>query len=282
MKKVLFSIAIAAVALMVASCGEKKLEGEAVDTQYYSLIVPNGWKYNGTNPSKSLMLMKLKEDGKTTEKGHIGFNVSPFNKNAKYHEPNEMRDEAVRRGEVDKGDLKFGDVTYYTSYSEEYNRYRLRTKLANDAILQVEVKDMDFEDPMIKDILSNVTIKETPSELPRDYDCEFFSVTAPEGWQPDPGNNRFRMENEDTNITVYNSTVSFEDVQNNWKAFEKQGEITVGDITWVVYANEKSKLYNVVTDITSEPNKALVVSSFKVKPDEPEFQKVLESIKLKK
>ena len=282
MKKVLFSLAIAAVVLMVTSCGKKVLEGEPLDTKYFSLIVPNGWKVNGTNPNKLFMLSKLKEDGKTIEKGHIGFKVSPFMKNAKFHEPNEMRDEAVRRGEVDKGELQYGGVTYYASYSEEYNRYKLRTKLADDAVLEVEVKDLDFEDPMIKDILDNVTIKETPSEVSHDYDCEFFSVTAPEGWEPDPGNNRLRMENDDASITVFNSTVSFEDVQNNWKAFEKQGEITVADLTWVVYANERAKLYNLVTDITSEPNKALVVSLSKVKPDDADLQKVLETIKLKK
>lgn len=283
MKKLLFSIAIVAAGLLVASCGKKVLEGETLNTRFYTLIVPTGWKYTGTNIDKGLQLKKLNEDGRTTEKGLINFNVVPYSKIAKLHEPAEMRDYAVeKRGEVNKGDLQYGGVTYYASYSEEFDRYRLRTKLAEDAVLEVEIKDMDFENPMIKEILDNVVIKETPDALSMNYDCEYFSVTTPDGWTPDPGSSKLRMTKDDVNITVSTSTIPFEKLKENWKSCEPRGEMTVGDITWSVFVNERSKLYNLATDIASEPNKALYITTFKVLPDDPELKKVLETVKLKK
>lgn len=285
MKKV-FSFACAAlIAAMVISCGEKKkvLEGEPLDTRYYSLVIPTGYKLSGSsNPDKSFMIVKLAEDGKTTEKGNMWFNVVIPNKTFKYTEPSEMKDNAVKNGDIDKGEQQYGGHTYYVSQDDKYGKLKLRTKLADGAILEVHVKDWNFEDPIIKDILDNVVIKETPDAVNPNYDCEYFSVVAPEGWVPEPGSDRVRMVKDDLSITVNTTTVPFEKVKENWKAFEPSGEMTVGGITWQIFINDRSKLYNLLTDIASEPNKALTVCTFKVLPDDAELKKVLESIKLKK
>ena len=98
MKKVFLFACVALIAAMVVSCGEKKkvLEGEAVNTRMFSLIVPNGYKWTGSNPDKGLMILKLKEDGKSSEQGHMSFNVHPYRQNAKLHEPNELKDAAEK------------------------------------------------------------------------------------------------------------------------------------------------------------------------------------------
>ena len=283
MKKAIFSFAILAVAAMIASCGGKKeLEGEAVNTRMFSLTVPNGYKWTSSNPDKGLMILKLAEDGKTSEKGSLSFMVLPYRENAMAHEPSEIRDAAVKRGCIDKGEQQYGGHTYYVVVDEEYGKLKMYTKLAEDAVLEVDVKDWDFEDPIIKDILDNVNIKEKPDPFNMDYDCEFFSVTTPEGWVPDNGSTRVRMEKDGASITVSVSTVPFEKLKENWKSFDSMGETTVGDLTWSVYGNDRSKLYNLATDIASEPNKALYITTFKVTPDDSELKKVLESIKLKK
>ena len=284
MKKVFLFTCVALIAAMVVSCGEKKkvLEGEAVNTRMFSLIVPNGYKWTGSNPDKGLMILKLKEDGKSSEQGHMSFNVHPYRQNAKLHEPNELKDAAVQRGCVDKGEQQYAGHTYYVVLDEKSGKLQMYTKLAEDAILEVSVKDWNFEDPIIKDILDNVTIKETADPINMNYDCEYFSVTTPEGWTPDTGSDRVRMEKDNVNITVATSTVPFEKLKENWKSFESRGEMKVGDITWSVFVNDKSKLYNLAADIASEPNKALYITTFKVTPDDPELKKVLESIKLKK
>ena len=100
MKKVLFFACVALMAAMAVSCGEKKkaLEGEAVNTRMFSLIVPNGYKWTSSNPDKGLMVMKLKEDGKSSEKGSMSFLVHPYRKTAKLHEPIELKDAAVDKG----------------------------------------------------------------------------------------------------------------------------------------------------------------------------------------
>lgn len=120
-------------------------------------------------------------------------------------------------------------------------------------------------------------------EVSNDYDCDYFSVTGLEGWNLKPGSGSLRMEKDGASITVSNSTISFDKLQENYtKSHEKQADMTVGDITWLVYANESSKLYCLMTDLASEPEKAMMVKTFKVKPDDPDLKKVLESIKLKK
>ena len=98
----------------------------------------------------------------------------------------------------------------------------------------------------------------------------------------DLAENAVRMVKDDLSITVNTTTVSFDKVKENWKSFTPSGEMKVGDITWQVFVNDRSKLYNLLTDIASEPDRALTVTTFKVLPDDVELKKVLESIKLKK
>lgn len=118
-------------------------------------------------------------------------------------------------------------------------------------------------------------------EVSRDYDCDYFSVTGLEGWKLTPGSGDFRMEKDDASITVSNSTISFEKLQENYAKDEKREDMTVAGITWKVFANESSKLYTLMTDIANEPEKALMVKTFKVAPDSPDLKAVLETVKLK-
>ena len=128
---------------------------------------------------------------------------------------------------------------------------------------------------------ANATEQTAKEEVSRDYDCDYFSVTGLEGWDLKPGSGSLRMEKDGNSITVSNSTISFEKVQENYAKDEKREDMTVAGITWKVFANESSKLYTLVTDIANEPEKALMVKTFKVTPDSPELKAVLETIKLK-
>ena len=119
-------------------------------------------------------------------------------------------------------------------------------------------------------------------EASLDYDCDLFSVTGLEGWDLKPGSGSLRMEKDGASITVSNSTVSFKRLQENYAKDEKRDDITAAGLTWKVFANESSKLYTLMTDIASEPEKAMMVKTFKVTPDAPELKAVLETIKLKK
>ena len=109
--------------------------------------------------------------------------------------------------------------------------------------------------------------EQVEEEVSRDYDCDYFSVTGLEGWKLTPGSGDFRMEKDDASITVSNSTISFEKLQENYAKDEKREDMTVAGITWKVFANESSKLYTLMTDIANEPEKALMVKTFKVAPD---------------
>lgn len=118
-------------------------------------------------------------------------------------------------------------------------------------------------------------------EVSRDYTCDYFSVTGLEGWDLKPGSGRIRMEKDGASITVSNTTISFEKAQENYAKDKKLDDMTVAGITWKVFANESSKLYTLITDIANEPEKALMVNTFKVTPDSPELKAVLETVKQK-
>ena len=123
--------------------------------------------------------------------------------------------------------------------------------------------------------------EQATEEVSRDYDCDYFSVTALEGWNLKPGSGSIRMEKDGASITVSNSTISFDKLQENYAKDEKRDDMTVAGITWKVFANESSKLYTLMTDLANEPEKAMMVKTFKVTPDAPELKAVLETIKLK-
>ena len=123
--------------------------------------------------------------------------------------------------------------------------------------------------------------EQATEEVSRDYDCDYFSVTALEGWNLKPGSGSIRMEKDGASITVSNSTISFDKLQENYAKDEKRDDMTVAGITWKVFTNESSKLYTLMTDLANEPEKAMMVKTFKVTPDSPELKAVLETIKLK-
>ena len=79
MKRVLYIFAIAALAVTMTSCGSKAtgetaetaeseeitaLEGETVDTRFYTIIIPQGWQVKDMKTKDyNLYLKKMKEDG---------------------------------------------------------------------------------------------------------------------------------------------------------------------------------------------------------------------------
>lgn len=116
----------------------------------------------------------------------------------------------------------------------------------------------------------------------KEYDFEYFSVKGQEGWAQTSRPGRLRMEKDGASLSISNSSISFEELQKRYAvSHKKQDDITIGGITWQVYADEKSNLYALITDIPNEPDKAMDVFTYNIKPDNPELQKILATIKLK-
>ena len=116
----------------------------------------------------------------------------------------------------------------------------------------------------------------------KEYDFEYFSVKGQEGWAQTSRPGRLRLEKGGASLSISNSSISFEELQKRYAvSHKKQDDITIGGITWQVYADEKSNLYALITDIPNEPDKAMDVFIYHLKPDNPELQKILATIKLK-
>ena len=130
------------------------------------------------------------------------------------------------------------------------------------------------------------TAAEAPAQeeaAKRDFDNEFFSFAAPEGWTTEErGSTSVRMEKDDASITISTSTISFDKFQENHAKDATNKEITAAGLTWKTFANEQSKLYDLATDIAGDPDKCLYISTFQVTPDDPVIKELIETVKLKK
>lgn len=124
--------------------------------------------------------------------------------------------------------------------------------------------------------------EEAAAPATRDFDNEFFSFTAPEGWTTEERSSGVRMEKDDASITISTSTISFDEFQKNHEKDATNKEITAAGLTWKTYANDQSKLYYLATDIASEPEKCLYINTFQVTPDDPAIKELIETVKLKK
>lgn len=207
MKKVFLFACVAMMAAMVVSCGKKKLEGETIETKYFSVIMPEGWKKGGSSKPEMGCMISKGDDFKTQIAMH--FNTQEYNPNMKIHDPAEMKQWNVeRRGAVDKGEMEFNGHKYYAFYEEKYEKLTLLSQLADQAVLRIEIKRADLENEEIKTILDNVTIKEAasmpaaseakaednadanpaaPAEKPeaRQFECKYYTCMLPAGREVD-------------------------------------------------------------------------------------------------
>lgn len=289
MKKALLFASVALMAAMVVSCGKKKLEGEAIETKYYTVTMPQGWEKGGATKPDLDCMIHMEGTGKQPS---LFFMTEEFNQNMKAHTAAEKKDAAVTMNQaVDKGEMTFNGRKYYGYYQEKYEKLTLLSDLADNAVLRINITHTDLENEAVKEILDNVVIKDAAS-MPagmedlfaaKEFDCEYYTLTTLDGWRQESSSNNINLKKDDQSIRLYPSTVSFEKLQEqNASKFETKSEISLGGNSWIVYGNERSKLYMIFTDLKSEPEKALVVSAFKVTPDDPDMKKLLESVKLKK
>ena len=270
MKKALLFASVALMAAMVVSCGKKKLEGEAIETKYYTVTMPQGWEKGGATKPDLDCMIHMEGTGKQPS---LFFMTEEFNQNMKAHTAAEKKDAAVTMNEaVDKGEMTFNGRKYYGYYQEKYEKLTLLSDLADNAVLRINITHTDLENEAVKEILDNVVIKDAAS-MPagmedlfaaKEFDCEYYTLTTLDGWRQESSSNNINLKKDDQSIRLYPS------------------EISLGGNSWIVYGNERSKLYMIFTDLKSEPEKALVVSAFKVTPDDPDMKKLLESVKLKK
>jgi hypothetical protein len=276
-------------AAMVVSCGKKKLEGEQLETKYFTVTMPQGWEQYGASRPDLECMIHLEGTGKQPT---ISFMTEEYNPNMKAKTAAEMQASRIElNGYVDKGEMTFNEHTYYGYYDEQYEKLTLLADLADSAVLRVIITNTDLENEAVKEILDNVEIKAEGS-MPagmedmfaaKEFDCDYYTLTTLDGWRQDGSGSNLNMKKDDLSIRCYCSTISFEQLQEqNEPKFESKSEMTVNGVTWLVYGNERSKLYNIIADLKSEPEKAMVVATFKVTPDDADLKKLIESIKLKK
>ena len=155
MKK-LINFAFAAIAVFtLASCGGgvTKLEGETVETKYYSIIVPQTWEQNNNNKDENFRIMKKQEDGSWCT-------MTIYAYPDRNSEPAEANSGNVNAGYTDKGDIKFGNTTYNVAIKEaEKPTNNLYTKLTEKGLMLISIYNGSIDDPEVKAIIENITLK---------------------------------------------------------------------------------------------------------------------------
>lgn len=154
MKKFI-NFAMAAFAVIVmASCGGgvTKLDGETVDTKYYSLVVPQTWEQDSHNSDTNFRIMKKLEDGKWAT-------MTIYAYPDRNSEPAEANSGNVNAGYTDKGDIKFGNTTYNVAVKEATPTSNLYTKLTEKGLMLISVYAISIDDPEVKAIIENITLK---------------------------------------------------------------------------------------------------------------------------
>lgn len=244
MKRVLYIFAIAALAVTMTSCGSKAtgetaetaeseeitaLEGETVDTRFYTIIIPQGWQVKDMKTKDyNLYLKKMKEDG-TEDRGYIRITANEFRTSDKFHEPKEKLADflSMNSNRVDKGEMKFGRNTYFVGENPDFKTFELYTKLAGDGLMNISVATVGLDDETVKAIIDNIVIKETAgpkAEVKEEeitYKTEpgkkgftryFFdkgvSVELPDNVLPRKGAKNIFDEQDQKYNTVYSVTVT--------------------------------------------------------------------------
>ena len=152
--KAIFNFAMAALAVIVmASCGNgiTKIEGETVETQYYSLVVPTTWEQNSNNSDTNFRIMKKLDEGWAT--------MTIYAYPDRTSEPAEANSGNVNAGYTDKGDIKYGNNTFNVAVKEEKKTSTLYTKLTEKGLMLISVYNISIDDPEVKAIIENITLK---------------------------------------------------------------------------------------------------------------------------
>ena len=156
MKKTILTIAFAALAaVFIMSCGGgiTKIEGETVDTKYFSLIVPQSWEQNKYNKDENFRIEKKLEDGSWCT-------ITIYSYPDRTSEPAQANSGNVNAGYTDKGDIKFGNLTYNVAIKEgEKPVSNLYTKLTEKGLLLISLFNGSIGDPEVKAIIENITLK---------------------------------------------------------------------------------------------------------------------------
>ena len=155
MKKIIFSFVVAAfAAIMFTACGNgvTKLDGEKAETKYYTIIVPQGWEQYANNKDDNFRIMKKAEEGYCT--------LTIYAYPDRDSEPAKANSGNVNAGYTDKGDIKFGNTTYNVAVKEvEKPTSNLYTKLTEKGLMLISLYNGSIDDPEIKAIIENVTLK---------------------------------------------------------------------------------------------------------------------------
>ena len=178
MKKVLFSFAIAAVAVAFVSCGNKtangaeggeeaaaeEVKGQVVEMEAFSVVIPEGWEANPNEKTQYLYVKVPKADG-TGVQGKMEFHANPkenvsaaevcardIKSTAKWDNPWEAKD-----------DIKTGEITWSTIFMAAHGSYgdcwNVKTDLPTKGILFVNCPNINPNDDAIKAVLATVKFK---------------------------------------------------------------------------------------------------------------------------
>jgi len=156
MKKTIISFVVAAfAAIMFNACGNgiTKLEGEKLETKYYSMIMPASWEQNSNNKDENFRIQKKLDDGSWCT-------MTIYAYPDRNSEPAEANSGNVKAGYTDKGDIKFGNNTFNVAVKEaEKPTNNLYTKLTEKGLLLISIYNGSLDDPEVKAIIENVTLK---------------------------------------------------------------------------------------------------------------------------
>ncbi|MBR1463849.1 MAG: hypothetical protein IJ604_10835 [Prevotella sp.] len=168
MKKLLFSIAIVAAGLLVASCGskpevKKELAGQKIETEQLSFVMPEGWKEIPTGADKSCIKKIRKGEGKIDDMKQFGVSIVTDNGPHPVTDPAERRDKLVENNHyVSQGDTILGGKQYFIAYKADTYMTVLFAKLkdGSDQLLKLTAEySTDMKDQELLDIIDNITIK---------------------------------------------------------------------------------------------------------------------------
>ena len=180
MKKVFYSFAITAMAVMMASCGgntgnnsaeggeeaaaEEAVQGQLVEMEAFTVVIPEGWEVNPNEQTQYLYVKVPKEDGSGV-KGTMAFHADPkedvtaaevcardIKSSATWDNPWEAKD-----------DIQTGDITWSAILMAAHGAYgdcwNIKTDLPTKGILFVNCPDINPNDDAIKAILATVKFK---------------------------------------------------------------------------------------------------------------------------
>ena len=178
MKKVLFSFAIAAVAVAFVSCGNKsaqnaegqeaeaveEVKGQVVEMEDFTIVIPEGWEIDPNEKTQYLYVKVPKADG-TGVQGRMQIHADPketakaaevcardIKNSVKWDNPWEAKD-----------DIKIGNITWSAIFMGAHGSYgdcwNIKTDLPTKGIVFVNCPDINPNDDAIKAVLATIKFK---------------------------------------------------------------------------------------------------------------------------